>query len=149
MMNDQEFLFWLHERLEHVHREPAQADYMHKLRALIETTPADKATPNFGFTQTLDELRTHLAMKVGKAELGVANTLRQKTCGEISCDQCNDEREAAADEIDRLRNSLLRIKARCCGEAVPHWENTPATGNSRGWIADECDIALGLTPNGR
>lgn len=42
-MKDQEFLMWLHERLEHVHREPAQADYMHKLRAIIEATPEDKA----------------------------------------------------------------------------------------------------------
>lgn len=68
-MKDQEFLIWLHERLEHVHREPAQADYMHKLRAIIEATPADKENPNFGFTQTLDDLRTHLAMTVHDAKL--------------------------------------------------------------------------------
>jgi hypothetical protein len=62
-VKDQEFLMWLHERIEIVHREPAQADYMHKLRAIIESTPADKETPNFGFTATLDELRTHLVFR--------------------------------------------------------------------------------------
>jgi hypothetical protein len=32
-------------------------------------------------------------------------------------------------------------------EAMPNWENTPRTGDSRGWIADVCDIALEQTPN--
>lgn len=31
-------------------------------------------------------------------------SLRETTCGEISCGQCNDERERAADEIARLRD---------------------------------------------
>ena len=41
--------------------------------------------------------------------LGVAARLRHKTCGEISCDQCNDEREAAADSIDRMHEILAAI----------------------------------------
>jgi len=56
----------------------------------------------------------------------------------------------AAEEIERLRDALRRVKDRVTGEALPKWENTPNTGNSRRWIADECDIALGnvpLTPN--
>ena len=48
----------------------------------------------------------------------------------------------AADEIERLRLALSVIKDRVCGEAAPNWDNTPATTFSRGWIADECDVAL-------
>lgn len=36
------------------------------------------------------------------AGLGIADKLRQKTCGEISCEQCNDDREAAASAIELL-----------------------------------------------
>jgi hypothetical protein len=50
-------------------------------------------------------------------------------------------------ENDRLRAALRRVKERVCGEALPNWENTPRTGDSRGLIADVCDIALGQAPN--
>ena len=40
-----------------------------------------------------------------------------------------------------LRAKLEAIKNLVCGEAQPNWENTPATTNSRGWIADVCDSA--------
>ena len=45
-------------------------------------------------------------------------------------------------EIRKLRGALEAVKERVCGEAMPHWENTPRTGVSRGWIADVCDSAL-------
>ncbi|MEE9532697.1 MAG: hypothetical protein V3W52_17095 [Syntrophobacteria bacterium] len=45
-MKDKEFLGWIHERLQHIHGETPNFDYMHKLRSIIETTPADQETPN-------------------------------------------------------------------------------------------------------
>jgi hypothetical protein len=42
--SDRDFLVWLHDRLMHVHQEPPNADYMHKLRAIIEKMPVEIAT---------------------------------------------------------------------------------------------------------
>ena len=36
--------------------------------------------------------------------------LRNTTCGELSCEDCNAQREAAADEIDALRAELAAAK---------------------------------------
>jgi len=47
-MSDRDFLIWLHNRMEHVHGETPIVDYMHKLRAMIASTPLDQATPNDG-----------------------------------------------------------------------------------------------------
>lgn len=46
--------------------------------------------------------------------MNMSKTLRAHTCGEISCDQCNDEREAAAIQLEKLQaeNAMLRDKAR-------------------------------------
>lgn len=45
-MKDKLFLMWLHERLELVHNEPANSDYMGKLRSIIKATPQQQETPN-------------------------------------------------------------------------------------------------------
>lgn len=45
---DREVLIWLHERLEHVHKEDCLFDYMHRLRAIISSTQKDRYTPNDG-----------------------------------------------------------------------------------------------------
>lgn len=45
-MEDKAFLVWLHQRLEHVHHEDPQVDYMGKLRSIIAATPFHVATPN-------------------------------------------------------------------------------------------------------
>jgi len=45
-MTDREFLTWLYERLEYVHHENPNVDYMHKLRAIISNTPPDRRTAN-------------------------------------------------------------------------------------------------------
>ena len=47
-MKDQEFLIWLHERLVQVYGESPLVDYLHKLRAIIAATPADRLTVNTG-----------------------------------------------------------------------------------------------------
>jgi len=44
MIPDKEFLQWLHDRLLFVYEEPYNADYMHKLRAIIETIPEERDT---------------------------------------------------------------------------------------------------------
>jgi hypothetical protein len=44
--SDVDFLLWLHARLVEVHNENPNADYMHKLRAIILTIPLTTTTPN-------------------------------------------------------------------------------------------------------
>ena len=55
-MEDREFLIWLHARLTKVHGENPTVDYMHKLRAIIKSTPKDRVTPNMGTCNSLDSL---------------------------------------------------------------------------------------------
>jgi len=43
-MNDKEFLQWIFDRLEQVHKENKNFDYMHKLKAIVEGTDKDKNT---------------------------------------------------------------------------------------------------------
>jgi hypothetical protein len=45
-MRDKDFLIWLHDRLEFTHHESYNVDFMYKLRAIINSTPEDKITPN-------------------------------------------------------------------------------------------------------
>jgi hypothetical protein len=59
-MKDREFLIWLHTRLTDVHGEDPLVDYMHKLRALIKSTPRDSVTPNCGTGNSLKELQAAL-----------------------------------------------------------------------------------------
>jgi hypothetical protein len=60
-MNDREFLIWIHERLEHVHKEIRTMDFMHKLRNIILAYPADKVTPNTGCMNSLEDLKEKIA----------------------------------------------------------------------------------------
>lgn len=55
-MKDRDFLKWIHERLEYVHKESPLMDYMHKLRAIITTTDPDKETMNTGMSNSLKDL---------------------------------------------------------------------------------------------
>lgn len=45
-MNDKHFLAWIHNRLASQHGESLNADYMHKLRAIVEATDEAQDTPN-------------------------------------------------------------------------------------------------------
>ena len=36
MLTDREFLLWIHDRLQYVHKENPNVDYMHRLRAIID-----------------------------------------------------------------------------------------------------------------
>lgn len=45
-MNDKSFLRFIHARLRDHHGENPNFDYMHKLLAIAEATPADRFTPN-------------------------------------------------------------------------------------------------------
>ena len=69
-----------------------------------------------------DEQKTTnaLARSLSNAGLGIASILRQKTCGEISCDQCNVERDLAADEIEHHahRAEVLAATIRAITEVV-------------------------------
>lgn len=57
-MTDQQFLWWLHERLVNVHGEREMVDYMHHLRAIIVDTPPKKETARVARMDTdVDVLR--------------------------------------------------------------------------------------------
>lgn len=56
-MKDKEFLIWIHERLEYVYGESPVVDYMHKLRAIIKATPADRITPNINTGNSLKDIK--------------------------------------------------------------------------------------------
>lgn len=56
-MKDRDFLMWIHERLQHVHGESPLVDYMHKLRAIIATTPKNKETAAVNTCNNLEELK--------------------------------------------------------------------------------------------
>ncbi len=62
-MKDREFLMFLHERLEKVYGESRFADFMCKLRSIIETIPSEQETPNTSPYTSLDELRNALKLK--------------------------------------------------------------------------------------
>jgi hypothetical protein len=54
------------------------------------------------------------------------------------------ERDALTAQNQELRKALKWIQEHCAGEAMPRWENTPRTGNSRGLILDQTNYALSL-----
>lgn len=58
-MSDKEFLIWLHKRLTEIHGEDELMDYMHKLRAIISTTPDDKFTTNTYTGNSLESCLNH------------------------------------------------------------------------------------------
>ncbi len=60
-MTDQEFLAWIHERLEHVHHENPHMDYMHALRAIVLATPPDRRTVNRGSGNNSADMRERMA----------------------------------------------------------------------------------------
>jgi len=57
-MKDKEFLKWIHERLEYVHKESPLMDYMHKLRAIIRDMDDEKYSPNTHTGNSLKDLET-------------------------------------------------------------------------------------------
>ena len=63
-MSDRDFLIWLHERLTEVHRESPLVDYMHRLRAVIKSIPADQRTPVCGTSNNLQDLIKELEATV-------------------------------------------------------------------------------------
>ena len=62
-MKDRDFLIWIHERLSKVHGEKDTVDYMHKLRAIIKSIDPDKATPNCGTGNCIEDLMRDLDIK--------------------------------------------------------------------------------------
>jgi hypothetical protein len=60
-MKDREYLMWLHARLEHIHRESPNFDYMRKLRSIIYNTSDQTDTHNEGWcTNDIKELKNIL-----------------------------------------------------------------------------------------
>ena len=60
-MKDREFLMWIHARLTDAHGESPITGYMHKLRAVIRSIPADQETTCSGAGNSLRDLQRELA----------------------------------------------------------------------------------------
>ncbi len=43
----------------------------------------------------------------------MSDELRNKTCGELSCDDCNQQREKSADELDRMHCIEAKLRDFC------------------------------------
>jgi len=63
-MKDRDLLIWIHERLEHVHKENPLIDYMHKLRAVISSIDPTIETLVFGGCNSLEKLKEKLKEEV-------------------------------------------------------------------------------------
>lgn len=62
-MKDQEFLIWIHERLENYGDSPF-VDHMHRLRSVISSIPVDQETPNDGRGgNDLDDLKERISLR--------------------------------------------------------------------------------------
>lgn len=95
-MKDREFLMWLHERLEHVHKENPLFDYMHKLRAIIYSIPEYHDSSLHRGQNSLDELKKSLialdefnkpqSKEDTEKELREAGFSRCENCDELAWD---------------------------------------------------------------
>lgn len=54
-----------------------------------------------------------------------------------------DDQQHAAKWIADTLAALQRVKDHCAGDALSRWDNGMRTTNSRGFIMDVCDVALG------
>ena len=93
-MKDRDFLIWMHTRLTDVYKERPTFDYMHKLRAIIKATPAEKETPNTIVSNSIKDLIE---------ELGISNQ-PFKTDGENRC-ECGDPLPRTCPKCQRLWES--------------------------------------------
>ena len=59
-MKDRDFLMWIHDRLTEVHGEDPILDYMHRLRAIIYSTPTYMESKNVLTCNNLPDLRKYL-----------------------------------------------------------------------------------------
>ena len=64
-MSDFEFLCWLHERLSIVHGESPLLDYMHRLRAIIASTPKDRHSEDSA-SNNLEEMKRFIENPMGR-----------------------------------------------------------------------------------
>lgn len=90
---DRDFLMWIHDRLHHVYGENELIDYMHRLRAIIEYTPAHASHRCNSFAcNGMDELKKALINKQKKQEEDERPPTEQelRDAGMSKCEQCNE-----------------------------------------------------------
>jgi hypothetical protein len=85
-MKDKLFLEWLHERLEHQHGENPMVDYMHKLRAIINTTPEDKITPNNNTGNGLKRQSKNSVLAYDNIHWITTTSIKSMNCVEDVCE---------------------------------------------------------------
>lgn len=88
----------------------------------------------------IERLRDESAKWKGLAD---ANARVAEACQRRS-EKLRDDLEASQAREAQLRDIVARIQNRCAGEALPRWENTVATGQSRTWILDHTNFALDI-----
>lgn len=59
-MNNRDFLMWIHERLEHIHKENPMYDYMRRLRSIILNADINQKSGMDFSTDDSEELRKKL-----------------------------------------------------------------------------------------
>lgn len=90
---DRNFLMWVHERLEKVYGQSELIDYMHRLRAIIEHTPAHASHRCTSFAcNGLDELKKALINQAERqAEADRPPTEQElRDAGMSRCEQCDE-----------------------------------------------------------
>ena len=87
-MNDRDFLMWVHARLQR-RGDDELLDFMHRLRAIIAATPADRVSPNTGEgDNNLGQLRQKLGMGNLCPRCAGSGRYRRLGCPEEECVLC-------------------------------------------------------------
>ena len=98
-MTDKAFLQWVHDRLTNMFGDPTEADYMHKLRGIIEGTPDDKET---GWSEE--------KFDYGK-EVGSATIYCPKCDSELTATNIEDVVNGEADGYVFVHNDIVHTQA--------------------------------------
>lgn len=67
-MKDREFLIWIHQRLVYTHKENRLLDYMHRLRKVIQATPAHQDSSPMLFANSIADIHLPYVTKEEEIE---------------------------------------------------------------------------------
>jgi len=124
-VKDREHLIWIHERLVKWHGEDPLIDFLHKLRAIIKNTPADKESPNIGTSSNIEQLMEEIekeerphCQKCGRVTTGLmtqsaeinGNLSFYKLC--VKCALNIDVEKERADLVPRCQRLNFLRKAK-------------------------------------
>jgi hypothetical protein len=94
-VKDRNFLLWLHDRLERVHGEDPDVDYMHKLRAITASIAPNRETPNWASASPL----SGFVLPMPKPDMGgVVNFI---------CSSCQVLQPVRFDRLDETWGAMI------------------------------------------